>query len=395
MGRGSGPATAASLLPAAGGAAPAPRGLYLHVPFCVHKCHYCDFYSIVDGQDRQGAFVSRMLGEIEAARVWLARPLETIFAGGGTPTLLAAGLWEALLAALGTLPRVPDVEFTVEANPETVSAELLRVLVAGGVNRMSLGAQSFDRRHLKTLERLHDPPSVSRSVGLARAAGIDNVNLDLIFAIPGQRLDEWLTDLDGALALEPSHLSCYGLTYEPNTPLTARLRRGEFARADEDLGAEMYLAAVERLGTAGFEHYEISNWARPGRRCRHNLLYWMDEAWWALGPGASGHLDGARWRNVPRLGEYLDSSGLPPVVDAERLDEDGRGGEALMLRLRLIEGIELNGLESLLARGRRGAARRAALDSAESSGLLERAAGRLRFTRRGLLLADSVLCELV
>jgi oxygen-independent coproporphyrinogen-3 oxidase len=373
-----------------------PRGLYVHVPFCFHKCHYCDFYSIVDSRGREGAFVERLLEEIAASGPYLAEcRIETVFVGGGTPTLLAPGLWERLLEALAGLPLLPLAEITVEANPETVTEELLAVLVAGGVNRLSIGAQSFDPAHLRTLDRRHDPANVRRSVCLARAAGLENLNLDLIFATPGQSLRSWEDDLSEALALRPDHLSCYALTYEPGTPLESRLRRGEVRRADEELEARMYLAAVERLGGEGFEHYEISNWTLPGRRCRHNLLYWSNASWWPLGPGAAGHVAGVRWKNAPRLGAYLETHGLPPVIDVEALDADGRVGETLMLGLRLVEGIPLAELEELLSRGRRGPRRRAAIAGAEAGGLLERAAGRLRLTRRGLLLTDSVVRDLL
>ncbi|MHC4429208.1 MAG: radical SAM family heme chaperone HemW [Planctomycetota bacterium] len=361
------------------------RGLYIHVPFCVHKCHYCDFYSLVDRHDRMGAFLGRLLEELEASRPFLREPLETVFVGGGTPTLLGEDRWARLLGALG-----PDLsagcEVTVEANPETVTADLAEPLVRGGVNRLSIGAQSFDARHLRTLERHHDPANVERSVRSARAAGIRNLNLDLIFGIPGQTLDQWRADLERALRLEPDHLSCYGLVYEPNTPLTARMKAGLIERADETLEARMYELAMDTLADAGFEHYEISNWARPGRRCRHNLLYWRNESWWPLGPSAAGHAAGVRWKNVARLEGYLGSRGLPEITDVECLDADGRVGETLMLGLRLIEGLEVATLD---------ARRAAAIERHLAAGLLERRETNLRLTRHGLLLADTVLSDLL
>jgi oxygen-independent coproporphyrinogen-3 oxidase len=377
-----------------------PRGLYAHIPFCRHKCHYCDFYSLVDSRDRQPAFAARLIDEISASAPWLTRPVETVFVGGGTPTLLAPALWTGILAALADqvrtrAPADAPVEFTVEANPETVTDRLLEVLVGGGVNRLSLGAQSFHPRLLESLQRRHVPEAVGRSVARARAAGIDDVSLDLIFAIPGQSLDEWVADLDSALALAPDHLSCYGLTYEPGTPLTARLRRGAVVRVEQDLEADMYEAAMDRLGAAGFEHYEISNWARPGRRCRHNLLYWENEPWWPLGPSAAGHLGGWRWSNASRLDAYLARGPLPPITGAERLDGDGRGGEALMMGLRLVEGMPRHRVDQLLAAGPRGAQRAEAVDRHVEAGLLQRTGDRLRLTRRGLLLADTVLSDLV
>ncbi len=375
-----------------------PTGLYIHVPFCVHKCHYCDFYSLVETgpQSRRPAFTDRLIEEIHAAAPWLGGPLATVFVGGGTPTLLEPDLWVRLLAAIRSdLDLQSDCEFTVEANPDALTAELLDVLVAGGVNRLSMGAQSFDPKLLKALERTHDPDNVRRGVEMIRAAGITNFNLDLIFGIPGQDLEGWAADLDAVLALEPTHLSCYNLTYEPNTPLAAKLRRGAIQRVDEDVEAEMYEATMDRLGGAGFEHYEISSWARPGRACRHNLLYWRNGSWWPLGPGAAGHVDGVRWKNAPRLGEYLRVRPLPPITGQEQLDQDGRIGETLMLGLRLLEGIALDRLEAMLAVGARGEPRRRAVERHTASGLLEQRAGRLRFTRGGLLLADTVLADLL
>lgn len=369
------------------------RSVYLHVPFCVHKCHYCDFYSIVDSTDRTDAYVDRLLAEWDAARAFLAGPVRTIFAGGGTPTLLSPRQWARILGALDR--RAPDCEFTVEANPETVDDALARTLADGGVNRMSVGAQSFDHRHLLTLERRHDPSTVARCFDRARTAGIENVSLDLIFGVPGQTLAEWRADLDAALALAPDHLSCYALTYEPNTPLTVRMNAGAITRVDPDLEAAMYEETADRLSAAGYEHYEISNWARSGARCRHNLVYWMNEQWWPLGPSASGHAGGWRWKNVPRIGRYLEDGPWPPITDAERLDDDGRVGEELMLGLRLVDGMPIARVEALLSRGQRGELRRATLARAGADGLLTDHGDRVRLTRRGLLVADSVIRDLL
>jgi oxygen-independent coproporphyrinogen-3 oxidase len=376
--------------------------VYLHVPFCFHKCHYCDFYSIADSQDRQDAFVDRMTGEIAAAaqRGVFRKGVQTIFVGGGTPTLLTVEQWRRLLDAMGrSMPLAADGEFTVEMNPETVTRELIDVLRAGGVNRASIGAQSFDLRHLKTLERWHDPRNVGRSVAILRHAGIDNINLDLIFAVPGQTVDDWRRDLDAALALEPSHISCYGLMYEPNTPLTRRMQIGEVTPVSDDVEAAMYEGTMAALAAAGFEHYEISNWAKNrDRRCRHNMLYWHNDNWWAFGPSASGHVNGLRWKNVPRLGDYLDAGNgsLPPIVDVEVSDQVTVAGEQFMLGLRLIEGLASNEVERLLSiSGLRAHDRRATIERHRASGLLEIADDHLRLTRRGLLLANDVLVDLV
>lgn len=366
--------------------------VYLHIPFCFHKCHYCDFYSIVDDHDRQRPFVERMVAEIHAAADAVARsPLgvirpTTIFVGGGTPTLLRPDLWQMLLHALRDRVDLSDLaEFTVEANPETLSAKLLDTLAAGGTNRLSIGAQSFHPGHLKTLERWHDPANVGRAVSLARAAGIDNINLDLIFAIPGQSLDEAMADLDAALSLRPTHLSSYALTYEPNTALTRKLELGRVDRCDEELEAQMYRATLDALRRAGFEHYEISNHALPGRRCRHNLVYWTNGQWLALGPSASGHIGGVRWKNVPHLGQYLQSASGAPVIDIEQLSDDQSIGEQLMLRLRLIDGVERRWLDQHVDENRRRIIERLIDDD-----MLDRTDTHIRLTERGLMLADWV-----
>lgn len=387
-------------LPTAALAADGVDGAYLHVPFCFHKCHYCDFYSFVDHDDRQPAFVRRLIEELDTAASRWSRPCSTIFVGGGTPTLLAPNLWRDLLHAIRRrLPLVPGGEFTVEANPETVTRELADVLVAGGVNRVSVGAQSFHAARLKTLERWHDPASVVRAVGVLRAAGVADINLDLIFGIPGETLEEWSSDLDRALDLGPDHLSCYGLTYEPNTAMTARLRTGEFSPCDEDVEAAMLERTMDRLAAAGFEHYEISNWARidtsRSHRCRHNLGYWRNLDWWAFGPSASGHVRGVRWKNVPRLGDWIATSPWSPVTDVEVVDARTRSAERLMLGLRLMEGLEATTVDELLAIGDDSAERRAAFDRHVNGGLLARSGPNWALTRRGVLLANEVLVDLV
>lgn len=326
-------------------ASPAPA-LYIHIPFCFHKCHYCDFYSIVDTRDRQSPFTDRLITELRALAPFAAgRPLETIFVGGGTPTLLRPDLWRRILATLADVFDLSAIsagtgEFTVECNPETASDELFGVLRAGGVNRMSMGAQSFQPGHLKTLERWHDPENVARAVVLAQQAGISRLSIDLIFGIPSQTLADWDRDLARALALGTEHLSCYGLTYEPNTAMTARLRRGDFQPAPEDLEAEMFLHTVTTLRAAGLERYEVSNFARPGAECRHNLAYWRQRDWLAAGPSASGHVAGWRWKNAPRLDDYLNSEPpWPSAMDVEPPDEARALIERIMTGLRLAEGL--------------------------------------------------------
>lgn len=387
----------------------AAEGLYLHLPFCFHKCHYCDFFSVVapehEADAAQDGFTDGLIAELTlAAESWRQAqvPLQprTIFAGGGTPTLLAPARWARLLEALGDSGALDRVEeFTAEANPETVTAEGLAVLTAGGVNRISIGAQSFDRASLAALERWHDPASVGRAVDLARKAGIDNLSLDLIWAIPGQTLAMVDTDLDRLLELGPEHLSAYGLTFEPQTPLAARLRVGTVSEVDEDLQRAMYERVMERLDAAGYEQYELSNWCRrdAGRdhRCAHNLVYWRNRNWLGLGPAAASHFGGLRSRNRPNLKAWQSavSAGLPPPrVDVERLPAERRLGERLMLGLRLAEGVAA---EPVLAEMPVGDPRRVHLEDCERLGFLETVSGRLRLTREGRFVADAILIRLL
>ncbi len=390
-------------------------GLYLHLPFCFHKCHYCDFFSVAPptpgsaethadagaGTDPQAAFTDALLAELEHSVTALSesvplRPV-TVFTGGGTPTYLRPGLWAKLLDALHRhRVLVQTAEFTVEANPETVTPELMRQLAAGGVNRVSIGAQSFDRSSLAALERWHDPDNVPRAVDACRAAGIDNVSLDLIFAIPGQTLAMLDRDLDRLLALSPTHLSIYGLTYEPQTPLTARLRVGQVQRVDEDAERAMYDRVMQRLDHAGFEQYELSNWARrddaTDYRCQHNLGYWHNADWLGLGPSAASHRDGTRWRNAPNLPLYLQHCPRPPRVDEEKLGPGQQIGERLMLALRLTQGVALGQLDAWLAGDD---PRRAYLDEVSNLGFVERSDTHLRLTRPGRFVADTILARLL
>ncbi len=382
-------------------------GLYAHIPFCFHKCHYCDFYSFVDADDRQEVFVARLEHEVAFARERIEGPLRTIFVGGGTPTLLRPPLLARTLRAIASIPRISGYEWTVEANPETVTAEVAATLVAAGVNRVSVGAQSFEAAHLKRLERWHDVSSVARAVGELRKAGIQNLNLDLIFGIPGQTAADAQRDVERALDIGIEHLSAYGLTYEPNTAMTKRLKRGDFEPASDELEAAMYESIRALLAHAGFEQYEISNWSKPSFACQHNLTYWRNRPWWALGPSASGFVAGHRFKIVPRLSDWLarggdapDGGGAPPILDHEPPDEARHVSEALMLGLRIVGGKssgEAAGisaeLEALAVRLR--PSREVAIAHALERGILAREGGRLRLGDRGMLVADGLLAELV
>ncbi len=385
------------------------ESLYVHVPFCSHKCHYCDFYSLVDTRDRQAAFVERLTRELEGVAPWFAGvPLRTVFVGGGTPSLLRIDLWERVLSSLHRLfdtgmIAAGEGEFTVECNPETASEGLMGVLAAGGVNRVSVGAQSFEMRHLRTLERRHDPGNVERAVEAARKAGIARQSVDLIFGVPGQTHAEWERDVERAIGLGTTHLSCYALTYEPNTAMTARMRRGEFEPIEEEIEAEMMRWTAARLREAGLTRYEVSNFAAPGVECRHNLAYWRQEQWIGVGPSAASHVldprgGSRRWRNVLRLDDYLGwTEPLGPASDVEEPDPRRLLAERLMTGVRIAEGVDAGGVIA--------EARTISGESAErlegraarliAAGWLEAANGRWRPTEDGFLFADRMARELM
>lgn len=380
-----------------------PRSLYIHIPFCTHKCHYCDFYSIVDTRDRQDAFVSRLVRELQAQAPFATEPLHTIFVGGGTPSLLRPDLWQTLLEAMDALLDLSLIkgnggEFSVECNPETVTDELACVLRQGGVNRASLGAQSFNQTHLKTLERWHNPEKVQSAIETLRAAGITRCSLDLIYAIPGQSIEEWDQDLRAALAMPIEHLSAYALTFEPGTAMTARLVRGEFTQSPDELEADMYHHALTTLRERGFERYEVSNHAKPGAACRHNLAYWRQDDWLAIGPSASGHFRQHRWKNTPRLDDYLklNEDGFAPLCDHEPPDDRRELMDLLMTGIRLSEGINAqDSLQSAQALGADDSLRRAAIMCADQGWLQDAYADRWILTDEGFLFADRVAREFI
>jgi oxygen-independent coproporphyrinogen-3 oxidase len=369
------------------------------VPFCFHKCHYCDFYSITrQGEERMDLFVDLMLREAE---MWLESPVgrgakpQTVFFGGGTPTLLPEILMGRLLGGLRErfdLSRVD--EWTVEANPATVDTGYLAMLRANGVDRISFGAQSFDRRELSILERHHDPDDVPRGVEAARSAGFSRINVDLIYAIPGQDLPSWSRSLDAAVALKTPHVSAYNLTYEPNTPMAVKKRLGHFEPVAEDVELAMLHHARERLARDGYEAYEVSNYAIPGEACRHNLVYWTGGNYIGLGPSAASHVEGWRWRNRPHLGEWerAVSSATLPAADVERLSPQQRAGELAMLMLRLAKGIEFDHFIQRTGTHPRELFREQ-LNRLVTTGLITVSDRSVTLTERGIDVADAIAAE--
>lgn len=380
-------------------------GVYLHVPFCGRKCGYCDFYSVIDG-DPGEAFVAALIAELDSRAEQVPLAPRTIFVGGGTPTLLAPASWRLLLARLERLGAGGTVrEFTVEANPESLTEDLASILVAGGVNRVSIGAQTTHPQLLATLDRRHEAATVNRAVASARRAGIANISLDYIFAIPGQTMAMLDADIDAAVALGPEHLSFYELTCERGTELARQVARGLVQTVSAERQRRMYERVIHRLDVAGYEHYEISNWSirGPARRrqgaadivdyrCQHNLVYWRNENWLGFGPSAASGVDGFRWQNQPDLTAYLRQPGDPPTIGHEHLPAPRRIGEQLMLGLRLRQGVSCQWLSQHLPAAD---PRHVTIEQMIDLDMLERTATHLRLTQRGLFVADTVIAKLL
>ena len=333
-----------------GNAVPPVRSLYLHVPFCAHKCEYCAFYSEASRGDVIQRYVQALVREIELVSADL-RP-ETVFFGGGTPSLLTLAQWRTILSAFDRLGLLGAAEWTIESNPATVSLDKARLWRDHGVNRVSMGVQSLDEKLLDRLGRIHSREMVFKSFDTLRAAGFDNLNVDLMFAIPGQTMEVWRTTLDEALALGSEHLSCYEVIYEQDTPLYEQLQAGQFA-VDEDLACDMYDELIDRSSAAGFHQYEIANFARhrsaespgakpesdtlPSQACRHNVNYWRAGNYHALGASAAGYVRGVRtknWSNTQLYCEQLER-GVRAIESREELPPLRRAGETAAFGLRM------------------------------------------------------------
>lgn len=377
-----------------------PRAAYIHVPFCAHHCGYCNFTVITGRADLIESFLTALERELS----WLEtpRPVDTVFIGGGTPTWLPPGDLQRLLRLVREwFPPASDTrrslsgsshgrEFSVEVNPGRLDEERLAALAEHGVTRLSIGAQSFHPQKLRGLERDHSADDIRRAVREARAR-FQSVSLDLIFGAPDESLAEWQADVEAALELAPDHLSTYGLTYERGTTFWGRRIRGELIQAPEELERSMYSHVIDRLASAGYEHYEVSSFARHGHRCRHNETYWAAEEYYAAGPGAARYVAGRREVNHRSTTTWLKRvlAGESPAAESETLAPADRAREALVLGLRRLEGID-----------RRAFQLRTGFDADElvgpalrrfvGLGLLSDVAGRLRLTRDGLFVSDSI-----
>ena len=375
-----------------------PAGIYLHIPFCATRCHYCNF--VTGGYEEQlAARYVRALREEIAQREWppAQTRVETIYFGGGTPTTLTPAQLGEILETIAQTFLIDDrAEVTIEANPGSLSEERLREIRQTGINRISFGVQSFDDRELAMIGRNHQAEEARRAISMARRAGFDNLSLDLIAGLPEQRMETWKRNLAEIFALAPDHLSVYLLELYPDAPLSHRIERGELRAIEDELTVAMYYALVDEAPRHGFEQYEISNWARPGCQSRHNLKYWTGAPYAAFGVSAAGYDGGTRWANQRRLHDYLAliEGGVSPITERTVLDEADREGESLFLGLRLEEGVDLAAHEARFAvsvRDRYGAE----VERLVGAGLLEWTPTHLRITRAGKVLANEVFASFV
>lgn len=371
-------------------------GLYIHIPFCVRKCPYCDFNTYPVARDAVRDFLRALEQELRLiAAAYRPGPLDTLYIGGGTPTVLRG---EQLADVVGWVRELfglaPGAEVTVEANPGSVTPSGLRAMAACGVTRISMGVQSFSDEMLRRIGRNHSVSDVYRSYALIREAGIPSVNFDLMFALPGQTVADWQNTLARALELAPEHLSCYSLIIEEGTPFGELHRAGKLPLPPEEDEAAMYEHTVAACVAAGYEHYEVSNFARPGHRCRHNELYWRNLAWLAAGPGAHGYWQGTRYWNVRELGAYIEAvgAGRLPVAGCEPRRLDEQMDETMMLGLRLTEGVSAADFAARFG-VRPEEVYGPAIQRLTDWGLLELADGHVRLTPRGRMLCNRVVAE--
>jgi putative oxygen-independent coproporphyrinogen III oxidase len=376
-----------------------PFSFYVHVPYCASRCGYCDFNtytaSELGASASQSGYAAQAIAEVHLARRILGDrdvPVSTVFVGGGTPTLLPAqdlaGMLDAIRDQFGL---TAGAEVTTEANPDSVNPESLDVLRSAGFTRISFGMQSVATNVLQVLERTHTPGRAMQAVREAQAAGFEHVNVDLIYGTPGETRDDFARSLDAAISSGADHVSAYSLIVEDGTRLAGKVRRGEIADVDDDVAADRYVQADQALTSAGLDWYEVSNWAKPGGECRHNLAYWRSDDWWGIGPGAHSHIAGTRWWNVRHPSAYGDriAADLSPAQAREILTNEQQRDEQILLAIRLKEGLVAAGLlaEQLTV-----------VDTATNNGLVDgdwAQTGRVTLTQKGRLLADRLAIDLL
>lgn len=375
-------------------------GIYLHIPFCLRKCSYCDFLSFVTSPDTVTAYLEALKHEIAlASGAWPAPlpPVTSVYLGGGTPSLLSNRQLQELLDCLRRyFPVGPGAEVTVEANPGTVDAGWLAGARAAGVNRLSLGVQSFNDRLLGTMGRLHTASEARAALTMARKCGFENINIDLIYGLPGQNVADWQQTLATAVELAPEHISCYGLEIHPDTPWGLLAARGEISLPDENLWEEMFWLTDSFLTASGFQHYEIANYCRPGRESRHNLRYWQRRNYLGLGLGAASMVGCRRWQNHTELRPYLDAleAGELPVAQVEEMTIPEILSEFFILGLRLLSGVNLEQAAREFPEADWPQVYRA-ITRLETLGLVERCGPLLRLSRRAWPVANEVFAEFI
>lgn len=361
-------------------------GVYVHIPFCKHRCHYCDF-NTYEGQDSlHDAYVDALVADIYRSQP--GRPATSVFFGGGTPTLLEPDQLARILSAIEETSGIaPGAEITVEVNPETVDERKFAGILEAGFNRVSIGVQSLVPKVLLGLGRTHSPERALDAIAAARRAGITDINADLIYGSPWETDEDWLVSLDGVIAAEPDHVSAYALTIEEGTPLATLVTTGRVPDVDPDLQARRHAVASSALGAAGYERYEVSNWAKPGRASAHNVLYWCAGDYLGFGAGAHGHIDGRRYWNTRLPRDFIEATNT--VAGEELVEGDARAGEAFMLGMRLASGVDVEGFATRFG-VEAVTAREAALTGLERDGLIERAGSWVRMTERGTMLGNEV-----
>jgi oxygen-independent coproporphyrinogen-3 oxidase len=375
-----------------------PAGIYLHIPFCATRCHYCNFATGGYESDLARRYIAALSKEIEDAPSKPAmNSVDTLYFGGGTPTTLSIEQISGLVETCRKKFEIdPGAEITIEANPGSVTGDYLERLRALGINRVSFGVQSFDDLELQMIGRTHSAQDARDAVRIARAAGFANISIDLIAGLPEQKIETWRGNLDEACSLAPDHLSVYLLELYRDAPLLHRIERGELRAIDEELTVEMYFALMDKAERFGFEHYEISNWARPGFESRHNLKYWTGAPYWAFGVSAAGYDGESRWSNTRNIHDYLEKveSGHSPVSSREVLNDEDRQSEALFLHLRLKDGIDLQAHRrrfgvSVVERYRD------ELERLREAGLIELSDENIVISRKGKVLANEVFAAFV
>ena len=365
---------------------------YVHIPYCIKRCGYCDFNTYTPSELQDGAtveivsndYIDAVLRELESAP---KDQVPTIFFGGGTPSLLPAhDLGRVITAIKARNGLTTDCEITLEANPDSVTQEKLSAYLAAGFNRISFGMQSAQPHVLAVLDRTHNPANVKRAVDMARAAGFESISVDLIYGTPGESLEDWRSTVTEALSLDIDHISAYALIVETGTKLAAQIKRGELTMPNDDLMADMYLLVDQMCNDAGLNWYELSNWAKPDKECLHNIAYWKSANWWGLGPGAHSHVDRKRFWNVKHPTAYKQKlfAGESPIADSEDLTAEQLRDESIMLAIRMRTGLALSLLTDSAKEN---------LEAYKSSGHLELTEGAFQLTAQGRLIADRLVRE--